>query len=76
MKYKKDITDILPVDHSLKITYSKNKITVNNFSNIFDITEDLIAIDNYYILGNFMKITSIENRCLEIVGTIKEIKIL
>ena len=76
MKYKKDLSIILPIEQKLSITYTKEKIIINNFSNIYDIKDDLIIIDDYQIIGNFLKVTSIENRCLEIVGTIKEIKIL
>lgn len=76
MKYSKDITSILPIDHNLSITYSKNSIIISNFTNIYDLKNNLIIIDNYQIVGDFMKVTTIENRCIEIEGSIKEIKIL
>ena len=76
MKYSKDITSILPIDHKLSITYSKNSIIISNFSNIYDLKNNLIIIDNYKIVGDFMKVTTIENRCIKIEGSIKEIKIL
>ena len=76
MKHIKDLTSILPIDHNLSITYSKDLIIISNYSTIYDLKNDLMIIDNYKIVGDFMKVTTIENRCIQIEGTIKEIKIL
>ena len=76
MNYKKDLTKVLPIDQKLSIIYKLNLIEINNFTNIYDIKNNTILIDNYQINGDFLKITTIENRCIQIDGTIKEIKIL
>ncbi len=76
MNYKKDLTKVLPIDQKLSIIYKLNLIEINNFTNIYDIKNNTILIDNYQINGDFLKITTIENRCIQIEGTIKEIKIL
>ena len=76
MNYKKNLTKVLPIDQKLSIIYKLNLIEINNFTNIYDIKNNTILIDNYQINGDFLKITTIENRCIQIEGTIKEIKIL
>lgn len=76
MKYKKDLTSILPINQNLMVKILKDEIIIENFNNILDINELEIRIDNYIIKGNFLKIVSMENRSMIISGKIQEILVL
>ena len=63
----------------MKITklslYNNDKVVIENYSNIKDINDDLIIIDNYLIIGNNLKIKQIEEYFIIIIGLIDLIKI-
>lgn len=74
MQYKNTFSKILPGNQELHLKlYANHFLIVENFEKIMDIKEDKIIIDDYIILGEFLKISKMENGRLEINGEIKEI---
>ena len=58
----------------LKI-YDYHKIILENYSKIYDISEESIIIDCYKIIGKELKINLLNQFMIEIYGNIEEIKI-
>ena len=73
MNYKKNLSNILPINHDIRVIYKSNYLKIENFHTLKDIKDNLIIIDNIIIKGDILKINSLEDRGLEIIGKIKEI---
>ena len=61
-------------DNKLKI-YNYQKITLENYLEIKEISKELIIIDRYQIIGKELKINLLNQFIVEIYGDIEEIKI-
>lgn len=61
-------------DNKLKI-YNYQKLTLENYLEIKEISKELIIIDRYQIIGKELKINLLNQFIVEIYGDIEEIKI-
>lgn len=62
---------------NLKLKLYENKlIIIENYRKLHDFQSEYIMIDNYLIVGNFLKISKMDGSVMEIEGTISEIKVL
>ncbi len=63
--------------NSLKLKLIDNrKISIENYSNIYTVSTDLISIDYYNIKGNNLSIVLLERNLIVIEGLIDSIEIL
>ncbi|HHU79981.1 MAG: hypothetical protein ACOX40_04010 [Bacilli bacterium] len=53
--------------------FSDRRIIIENYKKLKDINNDMIVIDNYIIVGNFLKIRKMDPMMIEIYGEINEI---
>lgn len=53
--------------------FSDRRIIIENYKKLKDINNDIIVIDNYIIVGNFLKIRKMDPMMIEIYGEINEI---
>ena len=53
--------------------YKNERIVIENYHELKDLAEDVIAVDNYIIIGAFLKISKMNASAMEIYGKIKEI---
>ena len=56
--------------------YNNTKIVIENYNNIIDLNDNKIIIDNYNIIGNNLKIPSIDEYYIIITGLINNINIV
>lgn len=67
----------MQVSNKIKLTLYKNeKIIIENYRELKDITEEFIIVDFYQIVGTFLKIKRMDNYMIEIYGKISQIKII
>lgn len=55
--------------------FSDRRIIIENYNQLKDIKDDSIIIDNYIIVGNFLKLRKMDPMMIEIQGEIHEILI-
>lgn len=53
--------------------FSDRRIIIENYKKLKDINNDSIVIDNYVIVGNFLKVRKMDPMIIEIQGEINEI---
>lgn len=53
--------------------YNKERVVIENFKELKDISNEMIVVDNYMIIGSFLKINRMDPLTMEIYGQIKEI---
>ncbi len=59
----------------IKITmYNNEKVIVNNYNKLLDISLELVRIDNLLIKGNNLKIKKMDNYLIEIWGKVSIIQ--
>lgn len=56
--------------------YQNQRILIENYRKLKDLSEDMIVVDNYCITGTFLKITKMNDFTMEIYGKIKEIIVI
>lgn len=55
--------------------YQNEKIIIENYQELKDITDTSVIVDLYIINGNFLKIKKMDNYMIEISGVISQILI-
>jgi hypothetical protein len=64
----------MKINNRVKLSiYKDEKIIVENYSELKDITDEIIIVDIYKIKGNFLKIKRMDNYMIEISGSISQI---
>lgn len=67
---------LIPEYDKCKITLWKNeKLVIENYQRLIDISEEKIKIDRYLIKGKFLKIGELNQFVIKVYGEIKEINI-
>lgn len=61
-------------ENKLKL-YDYQKLIIENYQKIVDITSNLIIVDRFYIIGEKLKVNCLNQFIIEINGDIQEIKI-
>ena len=56
--------------------YNNERVIIENYKTVVNIEDNSIQIDNVLILGNFLKITKLDNIKVEIIGDIHEISLI
>jgi len=60
--------------NELKLTlYGDGRIVIENYQKLLDLKEELIKVDIYTIVGNFLKLTRMDSYMLEVVGSIHQV---
>lgn len=64
----------MKINNRVKLSiYKDEKIIIENYQDLNDITESTIVVDLYTINGNFLKIRKMDNYMIEISGKISQI---
>ncbi|HHU55455.1 MAG TPA: hypothetical protein GXZ48_02030 [Acholeplasmataceae bacterium] len=64
------------INSKIKLTLYKNeKIIIENYQELKDISEEFIVVDLFKINGSFLKIKRMDNYMIEIYGKISQIAI-
>jgi len=67
---------MMRINSKIKLTlYKDEKIIIENYQELKDISEETIVVDLYKVIGNFLKIKRMDNYMIEIYGRISQIKI-
>ena len=67
----------MKINNKIKLTiYKDEKIIIENYEELKDITEEVIIVDMYHIKGLFLKVKKMDNYMIEITGTISVINIV
>ncbi len=53
--------------------FDQQKIIIENYHEIIDISPDSIIVDQYIIVGEILRVTRLDQVVIEIYGKIKEI---
>ena len=53
--------------------FSDRRIIIENYKKLKDINNDIIVIDNYIIVGNFLKFRKIYKKMIKKYGEVREI---
>lgn len=61
-------------ENKLKL-YDYQKLIIENYQKIVDITSNLIIVDRYFIIGEKLQVNCLNQFIIEINGDIQEIKI-
>lgn len=68
---------LMPEFSEIKLKlYQNQRILIENYRILKDIAEDMIIVDNYCIVGTFLKITKMNDNTMEIYGKVKEIIVI
>ena len=66
----------MKINSKIKLTIYKNeKIIIENYQELKDISDDEIIVDLYRINGSFLKIKKMDNYMIEILGSVAAINI-
>jgi len=66
----------MKLNNKIKLSlYKDEKIIIENYNELKDISENTIFVDIYKIGGQFLKIKRMDNYMIEISGSISGIKI-
>lgn len=64
----------MKLNNRVKLSIYKNeKIIIENYQELMDITDTSVVVDLYQIHGNFLKIKKMDNYMIEISGIISQI---
>jgi len=67
----------MKINNKIKLTiYKDDKIVIENYQELKDISETEILVDIYQIQGTFLKIKKMDNYMIEILGTMSTINIV
>ena len=67
---------LIPEYDKCKITlWNNEKLVIENYQKLIDISEEKIKIDRYLIKGKFLKIGELNQFVIKVYGEIKEINI-
>lgn len=55
--------------------YSNQRIIIEDYHQLVDLTDEMIKVDIYTILGNFIKLIQMDSYMIEIIGTIHQVLI-
>ncbi|MFA7435504.1 MAG: hypothetical protein WC006_03955 [Bacilli bacterium] len=55
--------------------YRDNRIIIENYQKLLDLSEELIKVDIYSIYGDFLKLKQMDNYMIEIIGNINRVVI-
>jgi len=67
----------MKLNSKIKLTIYKNeKIIIENYHELKDISDEVIIVDIYRITGSFLKIKKMDNYMIEILGTMSAINII
>lgn len=67
----------MKISSKIKLTIYKNeKIIIENYQELKDISDEVILVDIYQIRGSFLKIKKMDNYMIEILGSISAINII
>lgn len=55
--------------------YSNQRIIIEDYHQLLDLTDEMIKVDIYTILGKFIKLIQMDSYMIEVVGTIHQVLI-
>ncbi|MDD4388928.1 MAG: YabP/YqfC family sporulation protein, partial [Bacilli bacterium] len=53
--------------------YNDERIVIENYRQLIDLNEDIIKVDIYTIVGQFLKLKRMDSYMIEVVGTVGQI---
>ncbi len=57
------------------VVYKDKRVLIENYHNLLDLNDEVIKVDIYTIIGNYLKIVQMDSYIIEITGNINQVLI-